>query len=67
MHNVGRYTEDGLMKEANLPSKQPNMHEYKVAEDESKIAPSLLSREFDVTAPNQVWCADVTYIWAGTQ
>ena len=66
-HNVGRYKAAGLMKQANIRSKQPNKHKYKIAEDESKIAPNRLSREFDVTAPNQVWCGDVTYIWAGTQ
>jgi len=23
-----------------------------------------LNREFDVPEPNQVWCGDITYIWA---
>ena len=26
--------------------------------------PNTLNREFDVPAPNQVWCGDITYIWA---
>ena len=26
--------------------------------------PNILNREFDVEAPNQVWCGDITYIWA---
>ena len=55
------------MKAANIQSKQPNKHKYKIAEDESKIAPNMLNREFNVSAPNQAWCGDVTYIWAGTQ
>lgn len=64
---VGRYKAASLMKEANISSKQPHPHKYKIAEDESRIAPNLLQRKFDVDAPNTVWCGDVTYIWAGTQ
>ena len=26
--------------------------------------PNHLDRQFDVSRPNEVWCADVTYIWA---
>jgi len=64
---VGRYKARSLMREANIISKQPHKHSYKIAEDESKIAPNLLKREFAAEAPNKVWCGDVTYIWAGTQ
>jgi len=65
--SVGRYKAASLMKEANITSKQPHKHRYKIAEDESKIAPNLLQRKFSVDGPNQVWCGDVTYILAGTQ
>jgi putative transposase len=27
------------------------------------VAPNLLERNFDVTAPNVVWCGDITYVW----
>ena len=27
----------------------------------------LLAREFDVPQPNQVWCGDITYVWASTR
>jgi len=64
---VGRYKAGNLMKEANITSKQPHKHKYKIAEDESKIVPNELQRQFAVDAPNKVWCGDVTYIWAGTQ
>lgn len=26
--------------------------------------PNILNREFDVSASNQIWCGDITYIWA---
>jgi len=32
---------------------------------ESSIAPNLLDRKFEATAPNQRWVADFTYIWTG--
>ncbi len=25
--------------------------------------PNILNRAFDVEAPNQVWCGDITYVW----
>jgi putative transposase len=64
---VGRYKAKNLMKEANIVSTQQRKHRYKIADQESKIAPNLLQREFTVTAPNTIWCGDVTYIWAGKQ
>ena len=33
------------------------------ARPESCIAPNLLDRQFEATAPNQRWVADFTYIW----
>ncbi len=65
--SVGRYKAASLMREAGIVSKQPRGHRYKVAEDESRIAPNYLERAFAVDKPNRVWCGDVTYIWAGTQ
>ena len=62
---VGRYKARSLMKEAGLVSKQQRRHRYRVAEDESVIAPNHLARKFTVTKANQVWCGDVTYVWSG--
>ena len=61
---VGRYKAKSLMREANIVSTQLRKHTYKIAGHASKVVPNLLQREFAVTAPNKVWCGDVTYIWA---
>lgn len=52
------------MRELELVSKQPGSHAYKQARVERPDIPNILNREFDAPAPNQVWCGDITYIWA---
>ncbi|WP_323883926.1 IS3 family transposase [Aeromonas hydrophila] len=64
-YQIGRFKIRNLMKEAGLASKQPGAHRYKVAQSERQDIPNLLGREFDVQQPNQVWCGDITYVWAG--
>ena len=65
--DVGRYKARRLMQEAGVVSKQTPKHRYRIAEDESRIAPNHLERAFTVSRPDRVWCGDVTYIWAGKQ
>ncbi len=55
------------MREAGIASKQPRGHRYRIAEEESIIAPNHLARKFTVSKANQVWCGDVTYVWSGKQ
>jgi putative transposase len=64
-HQIGRFKVRSLMKEAGLVSKQPGAHRYQAARSERPDIPNLLAREFDVQQPNQVWCGDITYVWAG--
>ncbi|WP_421329035.1 IS3 family transposase, partial [Aeromonas veronii] len=64
-YQIGRFKVRNLMKEAGLVSKQPGAHRYQVAQSERPDIPNLLAREFDVQQPNQVWCGDITYVWAG--
>ena len=52
------------MRELELVSKQPGSRAYKKATIERPDIPNILNREFDVEAPNQIWCGDITYIWA---
>ncbi|MBL0637471.1 IS3 family transposase [Aeromonas veronii] len=64
-YQIGRFKVRNLMKEVGLVSKQPGAHRYQVAQSERPDIPNLLAREFDVQQPNQVWCGDITYVWAG--
>lgn len=64
-YRIGRYKVGRLMTEANLVCKQPGPHRYKRAEVERLDIPNHLSRQFDIDAPNRVWCGDISYIWAG--
>ncbi|WP_194091422.1 IS3 family transposase, partial [Vibrio hibernica] len=60
-----RYRATNLMKKLGLVSCQLPQHSYKKATKEHINIPNSLNRQFDVTAPNKVWCGDVTYIWTG--
>lgn len=66
-YTIGRFKVRRLMKEARLMSKQPGSHAYRSATIERPDIPNRLNREFDVSVPNQVWCGDITYIWAGNR
>jgi putative transposase len=62
---VGRFLIGRLMREQRLHCKQPGPHKYKQATVEHLAVPNHLNREFSVECPDQVWCGDITYIWAG--
>jgi putative transposase len=53
------------MKRLGLASSQLPSHRYKKATQPLLAIPNTLNRDFTPTRPNQVWCADVTYIWTG--
>ena len=63
--DLSRYRARKAMQYLGLVSKQPSAPKYKKANNEHLAVPNLLNRQFDVGAPNQVWCGDVTYIWIG--
>lgn len=64
---LSRYRAGNLMKNLDLHSTQRIKQIYKKTGREHQIATNLLNREFNVKAPNQVWCGDVTYVWAGSR
>jgi putative transposase len=60
-----RYRASKLMKNLGLVSCQQPKHKYRKATQEHIEIPNHLSRQFAVTAPNQVWVGDVTFVWTG--
>lgn len=60
-----RYRATELMKKLGLVGCQVPRHRYNKADKEHVAIPNHLDRQFAVTAPNQVWCGDVTYVWTG--
>lgn len=64
---LSRYRAGNIMKRLGLISCQLPGHKYKKAKQEHVAIPNLLDRQFNVSRPNQVWCGDVTYIWAGNR
>ena len=63
--DLSRYRARRLMKDLGLVSCQLPKHAYKKAAQPHAAIPNTLNRQFDVSAPNQVWCGDVTFIWTG--
>ncbi|HEJ4206649.1 IS3 family transposase [Pseudomonas aeruginosa] len=61
---IGRFRVRRLMRELGLVSKQPGSHAYKQATVERPDIPNRLNRKFATEHPNQVWCGDITYVWA---
>ncbi|EHX0108557.1 IS3 family transposase, partial [Escherichia coli] len=62
---LGRWLAGKLMKELDISSCQVPVHKYKRGGNEHVEIPNHLDRQFAVTAPDQAWCGDVTYIWTG--
>ena len=61
---IGRFKVRRLMTEMHLISKQPGSHAYKKATVERPDIPNVLERAFNVSTANEVWCGDITYVWA---
>ena len=62
---MGRRLAGKLMKELDIASCQVAARKYKRGGNQHVEIPNHLNRQFAVTAPDQVWCGDVTYIWTG--
>lgn len=62
---VGRMKARRLMKEAGVAVHRPRRRGPVTTDSRHgfAVAPNRLARQFDVSAPNQVWAGDITYIW----
>ncbi|GIU52869.1 integrase [Shewanella sairae] len=65
--SLSRYRATKLMKELSIVSCQVPKHKYLKGSREHIEIPNHLGRQFAVTAPNEVWVGDVTYVWAGNR
>ncbi|USD67364.1 IS3 family transposase [Vibrio sp. SCSIO 43136] len=65
--NLSRYRATKIMKKLVIVSRQLPKHRYKKQSPEHVEIPNHLERQFAVTAPNQVWVGDVTYVWTGNR
>ncbi len=63
-HQCGKNRVARLMAEAGIAAK--NQRKFKITTNSKHklpIAENVLGRQFTVKGPNQVWLADITYIW----
>lgn len=61
---IGRFKMRMLMNEIGLVSKQPGSPVCKWKTEERPDMPNRLERTFQTSAPNQVGCGEITYVWA---
>jgi transposase InsO family protein len=62
-HHVGKKRVERLMREDGLKGRQKRRFRRTTDSDHAMpIAPNVLARDFEASAPNQVWVTDVTYI-----
>lgn len=64
-YDVGRFKVRRLMKLAGVSVESRRWRGPKTTDSRHGygVAPNLLARHFDVTAPHVAWCGDITYIW----
>jgi putative transposase len=63
--HVGRAKARRLMNKAGVAVQRPRRRGPMTTDSRHNyaVAPNLLARQFDVTAPDHVWAGDITHIW----
>lgn len=63
---IGRNRVARLMAEQGLVGQRPRAFRRTTDSKHGKpVAPNLVAQRFDVERPNELWAADITYIWTG--
>ena len=62
MLGISRWRARKLMQACRLVSTQPSKPKFRLAQAEAEAVPNLLKRAFQPTAPNRVWCGDLTSV-----
>jgi len=63
-YEIGRFKVRRLMEQLGLEVRYPKR--FRVTTDSNHplaVAPNALNRQFNPTAPNQVWTTDISYVW----
>lgn len=63
-YDIGRFKVRRLMEQLKLEVRYPKR--FRVTTDSNHslaLAPNILNRRFNPTAPNQVWTTDISYVW----
>ena len=63
-YEIGRFKVRRLMKQLGIEVRYPKR--FRVITDSKHrlaVAPNALNRQFNPTAPNQVWTTDISYVW----
>jgi transposase InsO family protein len=63
-YKIGRYKARSLMRKAGIECRQRRRYKITTNSDARlPVAENILNRAFMVARPNQVWLADITYVW----
>ncbi|MDA8021076.1 MAG: IS3 family transposase [Thermoanaerobaculia bacterium] len=66
--SIGRRRVARLMREQSLQGiPRRRRHRPSASDPGRSAAPNLLDRDFSTSGPDQVWVADITYLWSGAQ